>query len=148
VEEIIKNTIKSISELKILIVGYGRISKALCKMFSAFNSEITVYARRLESRAWASMLGCKEISELNGLKKYDLIVNTVPYEILCEKELDMIREDALIVDLSARPGYVSKEECEKRKIKLLFLPGIPATSAPKSAGEAAARAVMRICSEI
>jgi len=148
VESIIRNTEKSTSELKMLITGYGRISKALCIMMASLGSDITVYARRAEQRAWAVMQGYSETNSLTYLGQYDVIVNTVPYNLFSENQLYTVKKDGVIIDLSARPGYVNKDICEKRKIKLLFLPGLPASSAPRSAGEAAARAVMRMCSEI
>lgn len=148
VETIISNTEKSTSELKILITGYGRISKALCSMMASLGSEITVYARKAEQRAWAAMHGYAETNNLTHLGEFDVIVNTVPYELFSANQLDTVKKDGVIIDLSARPGYVDKEMCDKLKIKLIFLPGLPALSAPRSAGEAAARAVIRMCSEI
>ena len=148
VEAIIKNTVKSLGELKILITGYGRISKALTRIMSSLGAQITVYARKQEQRAWADMLGYTAVGSLERLDSFDVLVNTVPHELLRKKELNEVKKDALIVDLSARPGYVSRELCENCGIKLVFLPGLPAVSAPCSAGEAAARAVLRMCSEL
>ena len=144
VESIIKNTVKSLGELKILITGYGRIAKALSKIMSSLGSQITVYARNAEQRAWACMSGCTATDVLNELDKYDVIVNTVPHELFFENDLKAVKKDAVIIDLSARPGYVNKDVCEKYGIKLVFLPGLPAFSAPCSAGEAAARAIIRM----
>lgn len=148
VETIIKNTVKALGELRILITGYGRISKALSKIMSSLGSDITVYARKAEQRAWADMLGYNTADSLKELEKYDVLVNTVPHELFTETELGTVKKDALIIDLSARPGYVNRELCDRCKVRLVFLPGLPALSAPRSAGEAAARAVIRMCSEL
>ena len=144
VESIIKNTVKSLGELKILITGYGRITKALSKIMSSLGSQITVYARKAEQRAWVCMSGCTATEVLKELDKYDVIVNTVPHELFSENDLKAVKKDAVIIDLSARPGYVNKDMCEKHGIKLVFLPGLPAFSAPCSAGEAVARAIIRM----
>ena len=148
VESIIKNTVKSLGELKILITGYGRITKALSKIMSSLGSQITVYARNAEQRAWACMSGCTATDVLNELDKYDVIVNTIPHELFFENDLMGMKKDAVIIDLSARPGYVSREICDRLGVKLIFLPGLPAFSAPCSAGEAAARAIIRMSKSI
>ena len=144
VDAIIKNTVQSLGELNIFVAGYGRISKALTKFLGVLGSDITVYARKNEQRAWAKMHGMKVTDELKELSEYDVIINTAPAELFGEKSICTVRKDALIVDLSARPGYVSRPLCEKYGIKLIFLPGLPAVSAPRSAGEAAGRAVIRM----
>lgn len=148
VEAIIKNTERSLGELKILITGYGRISKALSKIMSSIGCHITVYARKSEQRAWAKMFGYETVDNLNSIENFDVLVNTVPHELFVKEKLCKIKKDALIIDLSARPGYVSKECCALCGVKLIFLPGLPGVTAPCSAGEAAARAVVRMCSEL
>lgn len=148
VEAIIKNTVRSLGELKILIAGYGRISRALTKFLSVLGSDITVYARKAEQRAWAKMHGVKTIDKIGVLDKYDVVINTAPSELFGRESISTAQKDALFMDLSARPGYVSREICEECGVKLIFLPGLPAVSAPRSAGEAAARAVIRMYDSI
>lgn len=148
VEAIIKNTVRSLGELKILVAGYGRISRALTKFLIVLGSDITVYARKAEQRAWAKMHGMETIDTIGALDKYDVVINTAPSELFGRESIATAHKCVLFVDLSARPGYVSREICEECGAKLIFLPGLPAVSAPRSAGEAAARAVIRMYNSI
>ena len=143
IEAIIKNTVRSLGELSVFVTGFGRISRALTEFLSAMGSSVTVYARKAEQRAWAKRVPCNVTDEISDLSAYDVIVNTVPFCLLGADKLQTVGKDALIVDLSARPGYVSSEGCKRLGINLAFLPGLPSVSAPCSAGEAAGRAVMR-----
>ncbi len=142
--EIVKATSKSLCNMKILIVGSGRISKAICTLLSSSPASLTVAARsKLKMQDFVHM-GINTMWPIEDMSEYDVIVNTVPADILTEKSLTTIKKDAVIFDLSARPGYVNKALCQKYNINLLYLPGIPKLSAPCSAGESAARAVMRM----
>jgi dipicolinate synthase subunit A len=142
--EIVKNTAKSLCNMKILIVGSGRISKAICTLLSSSPACLTVSARSKVKMQDFVHMGINTLWPVEDMSEYDVIVNTVPAEILTEKSLSTIKNDTVILDLSARPGYVNKDVCHKYNINLLCLPGIPKLSAPRSAGESAARAVMRM----
>lgn len=148
IEAIIKNTVRTLGELKFFVVGYGRISKALSGFLRVLGSDVTVYARKNEQRAWARMHGMNTSDKISALEKYDVVINTAPSELIKEESICTLKKDALIVDLSARPGYVSRQLCEKYGIKLVFLPGLPAVSVPCSAGEAAGRAAIRMYKSI
>ena len=141
---IIENTDISLNGMKILIIGGGRISKALCALLGSAPCRIDVYARRELQRTFFAMRGHRVTGNLGNFYDYDVIVNTVPGDIFSESLMREIKKDSLVMDLSARPGYVPVDICKKLGLKLLYLPGIPLTSAPRSAGIAAARAIERI----
>ena len=141
---IIENTDISLNGMKILVIGGGRISKAVCALLGSAPCRIDVYARRELQRTFFAMRGHYVTGNLGNFYDYDVIVNTVPGDIFSENLMREVRKDSLVVDLSARPGYVPKDICEKLGLKLLYLPGIPLVSAPRSAGIAAARAIERI----
>jgi shikimate 5-dehydrogenase len=130
--------------MKILVLGGGRISKALCALLANAPCTTDVYARRELQRTFFSMRGHKVTDTLPSLAGYDAIVNTIPADIFHESVVSTANEGTLVVDLSARPGYVPKDMCQKYGLKLCYLPGIPLKSAPRSAGIAAAKAVLRM----
>ncbi len=140
---LIENTKKSICNMKILITGYGRISKTLCLLLANWPCELTVYARNNTARTWCKMQGIKAVEDLTDLFEYDAIINTVPAHILRPESLCTVNKNSIVLDLSQRPGYVDKNFCSEHNIKLLYLPGIPLLSAPQSAGITAAKAVER-----
>lgn len=141
---IIGGTDISLCGMKILITGGGRISKALCALLANAPCKTDVYARSALQRTFFEMRGHAVTDRLEDLSAYDVIVNTVPADILGENVIKTARRGALVVDLSARPGYVDVLLCQKYSLAHLYLPGIPLKSAPRSAGIAAARAVERM----
>ena len=143
VKHIVENTQRSVAHLGILVTGYGRISRELCRLLSVWPCSLTVYARKELARSHCGFQGINTISELDNLSGYDVIVNTVPADIFTEYIISTVKKDALILDVSARPGFVNKEMCAHYGVKLLYLPGIPLTSAPQSAGITAAKAIER-----
>lgn len=139
----------SLAESKILIIGYGRIAKALHKYLSAFTSNITISARKETQRATAQMNGARtiDIDELDKNSDFDFIFNTVPFPVLNEKELKVMKQTALIVDLASFPGGVDKHFAQKQGIKLVHALGVPAKYSPKTAGKFVAEAVSKIVEE-
>ena len=138
---LISNTSLSVIDMKILITGYGRISKALCNLLTSWPCRVSVYARKDADRSMCLCRGFNVLESLAELSGFDVIINTVPADIFTEDALETIKTGGVIMDLSQRPGYVNKELCRKHGIKLMYLPGIPLTGAPQSAGIAAAKAV-------
>ncbi len=141
---LIQNTDISICGMRILVVGGGRIAKAFCALTSGMPCKTDVYARSDVQRTFFSMRGHTVVSSLKDLSRYDAVVNTVPAHIFPIELLSTLKKDSVTLDLSQRPGYVPKDIFEKLGLKLLYLPGIPKKSAPRSAGIAAAQAAERM----
>lgn len=142
VSVLISNTGRSLREQKVLVAGYGRISRALCSMLMSLGCSVSVYARNPVARAWCQSRGIKALDDLENMGLYDAVINTVPADIFTCEVLSTVKGEAVVMDLSAAPGYVDKDVCAHLGIKLIYLPGLPLSSAPCSAGEAAARAVL------
>ena len=108
---------------KVLITGFGRISKVLIKILNGLGADITVTARKYSDLSWAEIYGCKTVhtSALeNIIGEYDLIFNTVPAVILNEKCLNQIKNDALIIDLASKPGGVDFDTAGKLGLKVVW----------------------------
>ena len=121
----ISNSKKSLRESKILITGMGRISKHLALMLKAFNSEITICARKESDRAFANSLGfvASDFSELKNLiNKHDFVFNTVPQIVFDNKVLSNKSEETLFIDLASSPGGF-EDINNLNFIKALALPG-------------------------
>lgn len=145
-----ENTERTIMGQKILIIGMGRIAKALIRILGGFNAEITAAARKSSDRAWAEIYGCKgiDISALKSeVEKADIIFNTVPAMIVDSKLLENIRQDSIIIDLASKPGGVDFEKAEQLGIKTLHLLGIPGKAAPTTAGITIGKTIFNILEE-
>lgn len=127
---------KSLINSKILIIGYGRIAKALHKYLIPFTHNITVCARNSHQRDLAEINGA-EACDFDALKiknNYDFVFNTVPFPVMNERELNALNVDALVIDLASFPGGIDKHQARANGIKLIQAWGLPGKYSPKTAG--------------
>lgn len=132
---------------KTLVLGYGRVGKAVAAAFSALRSCVTVCARHADALAWANAAGYKtaDMKDIcRAVKDKDIIINTVPALIVDNNVLSFIGDDTLIIDLSSVPGGVDFEAAARYGVKTLHALSLPGKVAPKTAGENIADAVCGI----
>ena len=142
----IENTPCSLCGMRVLVTGGGRISKALGNLLACAPCKVSFYARSELQRIFFAMQGYDVLSCLDDLSEFDVVINTVPADILSRNALGTLKKDTVVIDLSERPGFVDKETCAELGLKLIYLPGLPLASAPRSAGITAAKAAERILS--
>lgn len=133
----------SLINSSVLLVGYGRISKALHRLLSAYTTNITVCARNDVQRALAGMNGANAIDFDELDCRYDFIFNTVPHPVINERELRTCNDDTLIIDLASFPGGVDMHFAGALGVNTVVARGLPARLSPKSAGEAVAKAIIK-----
>ena len=95
----IENTNKIIHGSEILILGFGRIGKVLARKMAGLSAKVTCAARKEEDLAWiqAYRHKCININTIGeNLKKYDIIINTVPHLILTEERLQYVNNECLL----------------------------------------------------
>ncbi|MGI6226932.1 MAG: dipicolinate synthase subunit DpsA [Peptococcales bacterium] len=120
-----------------IIIGFGRCGKTLARMFQALGARTTVVARKLAdiARAKEMVLNAYTYEELPELlPSADLIINTVPIQILTEKRLTRVNKDVLIIDIASAPGGTDFSAAEKLGIQAILTPSLPGLVAPKTAG--------------
>ena len=134
----------SLVNSNILILGYGRIAKALCSFLLPFSKRITVCARNETQLLSARLQGFNTISfeELKLKNEYDFVFNTVAHPVINEYELRALKEDCLLIDLASFPGGVDKMFARALGVNLIDARGLPARFSPKTAGEVVGKAVI------
>lgn len=135
---------------KVLITGFGRISKVLAKILCAMGAEITVTARKYAALSWAEIYGCRTVHTSmleDKIENYDLILNTIPSVVLNEKLLKKIDKDTLIIDLASKPGGVDFETAKVLGLKVVWALSLPGKVAPISSGKIIASTVLNILKE-
>ena len=130
-------------DTRILILGYGRVASALCRLLLGAGFCVSVCARDALKRREAAFAGAKETfapSELaEAIKNADTIVNTVPFPLL--KEADLPKERALrILELASGENF---EKSLPASVSLVHAPGLPGKVYPASAGALIAEAALR-----
>lgn len=133
ISDIILNTSHNIHGSKILVLGFGRVSKVLAVKLKNLNAEVTCAARKDKDYAWMEVLGfnCLNINKLDGnLNSFDVIINTVPQMILDENKLSFVKEDVFILDLASKPGGVDGQKCKQLGLNFKWSLAIPGKVAP------------------
>lgn len=131
---------------KVLILGFGRIASQLAVYLTAMGCEVIVAARSREKRAKARMLGCRAVVfDVLGdiLPEVTLIYNTVPCAVIGEDELAVFDDEAVYVELASVSG-IDSEALKRHSVTVIKAGGLPAKTAPKTAGEIIADAVEEI----
>lgn len=139
----------SIIASPVMIVGYGRIGKALHKFLSTYTNDITVCARSSVDQSLARCNGAKVIG-LADLKRnscYSFVFNTVPHPVFNDTELVALGNGCLLVDLASFPGGVDKHLASVRGVKLVEARGLPGKFSPKTAGKIIADTVIEMIEE-
>ena len=133
----------AVQEAECLVIGYGRIGKELTRLLRGLGAHVTVAARRPESREEAGN-DSVPISKIQSvIKKTDLILNTVPYPILSESSLLLIKNTAFLFDLASKPYGFDMEAARRLGVHAYLESGIPGRYCPASAASALLRYIER-----
>lgn len=134
-----------------LVLGYGRIGKALSKMLYGIGANVYVEARNYGDLAWIKNNGYIPISlkELQYyLSKMDVVFNTIPHIILDEALLNNINKNSVVIDLASKPGGVDVDAAKGLGIKLISALGVPGKVAPVTAARVIKDTIYNIIEEL
>ncbi len=128
-----------------LILGWGRVAKAVAKLFSQIGGNILVCARKEDARAQAESMGFKayDFSEKSPYFAANTVINTVPQLVLGENELKKLKNCKFVLDLASAPYGTDFEAAKKLGILAETAPGIPGKFAPEKAGADMAELVIK-----
>lgn len=128
---------------RVLILGYGRIARALAARLTPFGCDITVSARRRETRTEAELNGftALPLSEI-PLADFDYIVNTVPAPLLTAEDFSHIKSGAIFLELATLPNSPPAAH-----VKYIHGAGLPGRCSPKTAGKYIAEELSRLIQE-
>ena len=124
--------------IRVLIIGWGRISKCLAALLWGMEAEVTIAARKEEDRAMAHALGYHaeipaELGE--NLNEYRVIFNTAPAPVLSEEQTAHCRENCLKIDLASVKGIAGSH--------VIWARGLPGRDTPESSGKLIAKQIIR-----
>ena len=147
---LLQNSPITIWDSKILIIGYGRIGKMLAERLRAMGAHVSVSARKPGDMAYVRAMGCKSLNstELSGrLGGFDTVINTVPSLILNKELLTQLPPEVLLMDLASRPGGIDFEAAADMGLNVIWALGLPAETAPVTAGRIIMETVLNILAE-
>ena len=129
----IRNTDIILQGSHVLILGFGRIGKEVANKFNELSAEVTCAASKEADLAWIRAFGFEsvKISELGeDLKKYDIIINTIPQMIIDKNEMQYMKDNVLLIDLASSPGGINTEDANEMNLKFVWALELPGKTAP------------------
>lgn len=122
-----------LTDLPVLVVGWGRIGKCLAALLRQAGAKVSVMARKETDQAMASALGYA-LGQAEDLHVYRVILNTVPAMVLDKYRLQPCHPHCLKIDLASVPGMEGED--------ILWARGLPGKDAPESSGMLIAQRVL------
>ena len=125
-----------LSDVRVLILGWGRIGKCLGKLLQAKGADITIAARKDSDLAMIHALGYKPLqiqSADKNLADYQVILNTIPAMILPEM---IAAPKCVILELASKPGMIGPN--------IISALGLPGKMAPAKSGKLIADTFVRL----
>lgn len=123
---------------KSVILGYGRIGKALAERLKGLGSSVTVVARKESdlAKCESSSYNAVHLTQLKeAVAEADVIFNTVPAILLDDNMLGYVNKRTLIIDLAGKPGGVDFDAAKQLGIKAIWALSLPGKTAPVTAGK-------------
>lgn len=146
-----EETQRTIHGSNILVMGFGRIGKVLAKMLDGIGAKVYCEARKNEDIAWIKAYGYEPIhlNNLNeNLDKFDVIINTIPFQILDEERLDLVKKDVVLIDVASNPGGIDRNAAKKKDLKLIWALSLPGKVAPLTSAEFIKETIYHVLKEI
>lgn len=137
-EILLRETQRTVHGSKVLVMGFGRVGKVLSNKLLGIGADVYCEARKDEDLAWIKAYGYNPInlSELDkNLDKFDIIINTIPSEILNSSRLNLVKKDVLLIDLASNPGGIDRKAAKDKKLKLIWALSLPGKVAPITSAE-------------
>lgn len=130
---IIEHTDMTFNELKIVILGYGRVGKTLAKYLVALGINTHIYSIDGQEKALAMMDTDGIINDLDDLGDFDVVVNTIPANIFNSNQMRQCKEGSFFCDL-ASGNFIDLDCLRSHGIIAMNAPALPGKVSPKSAG--------------
>ena len=133
-------------DCRCLVIGWGRIGRALTELLVAMGARVTVASRSDASRNRAAERGAEAVDTrriAEDLPGHRVIFNTAPAMVLDHAALRSVDADAMILDLASPPYGVDLPAAWQLGLRAWREPGLPGRCCPRSAALALLRAIER-----
>lgn len=120
------------------ITGYGKCARALAIRLLALGGKVTAAARREAALTEAALDGCNVMALADFLSSpppVRCLYNTVPATVFPDDFCDRLPENTLLVELAGVHALPVSD-------RVLYAPGLPGKTAPETAGEILADAIL------
>lgn len=129
-----------------LIVGYGRIGRALTEILMNLEAKVTVATRGETkfSRIRESGADAVDMRDMGSvISRMQAVFSTPPSMVIGKTLLEKVHKDALIVDLASSPYGVDIDAAKRAGVRAWREPNLPGRYCPLSAARVLYNAVLR-----
>lgn len=135
----------------VLVMGFGRVAKALVRMLLGIGARVIVAARRISQLEEAALWGCQTVllsDAITVLPSVWAVFNTIPELVLTAQLLSAVRPETMIIDLASAPGGTDFTAAQSLGINAVLAIGLPGKVAPRTAGEILASAIPNLLERV
>jgi dipicolinate synthase subunit A len=119
---------------RILILGYGNCGQTLAKDLKAFHCDVSIALRNKQLKEEIEKdYHYLDITQLSY--DYDVIINTIPYPILNEKEINNIDKKTKLIDIASYPYGIDHHYAVTHGYDSIILSSIPSLYYSKFSGD-------------
>ena len=132
---------------KCIVLGYGKIGRALCRMLRGVGAKVIAVGRSGGSleQAYKDGIEARDFAAWHEvLPQADWVMNTIPYPVMGNKELSLLRSGCKLMELASAPYGIDKEAALDLGLDYTLEASIPGRFYPRSAAEAMLGSVCRI----
>ncbi len=146
----IDNTPFTLWKSRCLVVGYGKIGKALSARLSQLGADVTVSARRDTDLAFIDANGLRSVLTANiieSINSYDIIFNTVDAPVIPREVLKNCKKDSLLIELASRPYGIDLKAAEELGLNVIMAQGLPGKIAQNTAAEILSSTIIKFLNQ-
>lgn len=132
--DLIINTDKSLYEQKILVLGNGRVAKAVWYLFYKLGISFDASMRRESEFNLSKLIANKSYlgeTYKDHLLQYDIVINTIPARLFTLEDEKYFKKGSVLFELASKKCLEENFE----KVKYVLCPALPSKYTPKSAGK-------------
>jgi dipicolinate synthase subunit A len=147
---IIENTDITIHRARVCMVGQGTIGTLATRTLIGLGARVHVAARNPVQRATAYAAGAEshELSELlTVLPMTDILISSVPAQVVGRDLLATMNPHALLIDLAAPPGGIDRDAAQELGLKFIWARGL-GSRAPITVGRSQWSGIRRRVADI
>lgn len=146
-----EETQRTVHGSNVLVMGFGRIGKVLAKMLDGIGAKVYCEARKNEDIAWIKAYGYSPV-HLNNLNEhlgeFDIIINTIPFQILDNDRLNLVKKDAVLIDIASNPGGIDRKAAKEKNLKVIWALSLPGKVAPLTSAQFIKETIYHVLKEI
>lgn len=150
IKVIIDNIDYTIHSSECAVFGYGRVAKVISESLLKLGAKVTVCVRKPSDITLAKingMDGCLISDFSKKADRFDIIINTVPAEVIDRNILKTVKNECLIIDVASAPFGTDFASAFEFGINAIQCPSLPGKVAPRTAGKIIGEGIMNILKE-